>query len=75
MPRIEAPFTEAQVEALKRWQDACVFHPYTCPGNLVACAAGRELLVTAEGMVCQCGAYRQTWAHALMVGGGRHDEA
>lgn len=60
---IRAPFTPEQVEALNRWQASNMRHPYTCPGTHPECREHRELFVTRDGLICQCGRYKQDWAH------------
>lgn len=65
--RIRAPFTTEQVERLNEYQRAGTFHPYTCPGDMPTCIDRRELVATEAGWVCQCGAYRQDWAHEMTV--------
>jgi len=71
LSRIDAPFTDSQVEALNRFQARPNVHPFTCPGDRSDCAARRELIATPEGWVCQCGRYTQDWAHGVMVELGR----
>lgn len=68
MDRIEAPFTDEQVDALNAFQKACQFHPFTCPGDHIVCEQHRELIATNDGWVCHCGDYRQSWAHEFMAG-------
>lgn len=65
--RIFAPWTEAQVELLNRWQASDVLHPYTC-GN---CAHGTVLTATRFGWHCPngCG-WKQRWCHACMLSPG-----
>lgn len=65
--RWRAPWTVEQVVALNALQDDPYAHGYTCPGNgHRGCAAhGRMLTATPDRWVCNCGRYRQTWAHAL----------
>jgi len=64
---VVAPFTEAQVAALNRWQTDRRAHPFTC-GNEDHEAHVR-LIATTEGWVCgvqTCG-YTQDWAHDFMA--------
>lgn len=63
---VKAPWTEEQVEALKRYQADGRFHPFTCPGEGLGCGDHRELIPTTGGWVCACGRYRQDWAHGFM---------
>lgn len=65
------PWTEEQVAALNQWQKNGRFHPFTCPGNKADCRDRRELVATRDGWICQCGEYRQGWAHDFMFGGAR----
>jgi len=69
--RIEAPFSDEQVERLNAWQQRGDVHPFTCPGNNPDCWKGRDLVARPDGWVCPCGAYRQYWAHDFMAGDGR----
>jgi hypothetical protein len=55
-PKIHAPFTAAQREALADHQEAVRVHPYTCPND------GRKL-VPLERWVCPGCDYTQDWAH------------
>lgn len=67
-PRVHAPFTADQVEALRQHQADESRHPLTCPNNEGHCSdADRVLIPTAEGLVCGCGAYRQTWIYEKMT--------
>lgn len=59
----KAPWSPETVEALNRHQQDGRFHPYTCPGDKPECHAQRDLIATADGWICQCGAYKQDWAH------------
>lgn len=71
MTTIHAPWTDEQVERLNQYQQAGRFHPYTCPGrdddadDDADDCPDRNLIATTDGWVCQCGAYRQTWAHGF----------
>lgn len=51
------------VDSLNAYQNACQFHPYTCPGNKPDCNKHRNLIATVDGWVCACGEYKQDWAH------------
>ena len=63
MRMIDAPWTDAQVFRLRRWQEADSVHPFTC-----ACRTPEtgevKLVPTADGWVCprECG-YTQNWAY------------
>lgn len=61
---IRAPFTQAQVVGLNRWQRAGYVHEFTC-------ACGEILQATLEGWRCPdaCCDYTQDWAHAFMADG------
>jgi len=54
--KITAPWTEEQVEALKKHQANLQIHPYTCD-------CGEILVPTTEGWACGKCPYRQNWAH------------
>lgn len=68
-----APFTDAQVEQLNRYQGSGVMHEFTCgrphPAHVT-------LVATNDGWVCPdptCG-YTQNWAHAFMADKDRLDD-
>ena len=61
--KIEAPWTQEQVDALNRWQQAGFVHEFTCPSD----HPDRTLLATPEGWACQQCTYRQNWAHRFML--------
>lgn len=63
-----APWTDEQVATLNALQDDPQFHSYTCPGdNHRECRThGRMLSATRDGWVCNCGSYKQRWAHAVV---------
>lgn len=61
---IEAPWTDAQVENLNRWQQCGHVHPFTCPNHH---EASRELIAKNDGWHCPGCEYTQTWAHAMMT--------
>jgi hypothetical protein len=61
---LEAPWTDAQVENLNRWQQAGHVHPFTCPNDH---AESRVLLAQNDGWHCPSCEYTQTWAHAMMA--------
>jgi hypothetical protein len=71
---INAPFTEEQVEKLKKYQENGKFHPFTCcsQGSNEKCerknGVGEGLLIpSTEGWVCPCGEIKQNWCHKFMV--------
>ena len=62
-----APFTPEEVANLQAYQNAGIFHPFTC-GN-EKCRA--DLVPTTNGWICPrdgCG-YTQNWAHEFMMDG------
>jgi len=69
--RLVAPWTNAQVAALNRFQRYAFVHPFTClaithPGDKMA-DKDRVLVATNAGWVCPSCDYTQNWAHAVMV--------
>jgi ssDNA-binding Zn-finger/Zn-ribbon topoisomerase 1 len=66
MKRIDAPWTDAQVEALNLFQMADYFHPFTCPHDH-GDQQDRVLRATPAGWVCPHCDYTQTWAHDFML--------
>jgi hypothetical protein len=66
---VYAPWTEAQVEALKRWQNSGRVHPFT--GELRDEHGFRlPLIPTREGWVEYVGGpIVQTWCHDFMLRG------
>jgi hypothetical protein len=68
--RIVAPWTQAQVVGLNRWQMAGYVPEFTC-GNrrTLFHVPGEDVLVaTVAGWVCPSGCgYTQDWAHAFMA--------
>jgi hypothetical protein len=78
MTKITAPWDDATVAALNRWQAAGYVHPFTCGGDrsdaahkAYAAFHGQPdwgiLVATRAGWVCPVCAYHQTWAHDFMV--------
>jgi len=70
MEQIRAPFTDEQVEALNKWQNAGYVPDFTCCGEY--CTRSEEnnegkLIATPDGWVCPCGQYTQDWANASML--------
>jgi hypothetical protein len=60
-----APFTPDEVASLNGFQEACVWHPFTCGND----DCGHILVATEGGWTCPrqgCG-YTQDWAHAFMA--------
>lgn len=69
---IVPPWKPEEVEALNLYQQAGVFHPFTCAnrtdGNHVQREGDLGLLVaTEDGWVCKDCEYTQEWAHAFML--------
>ncbi len=70
--RIEAPWSDAQVASLVRFQTDTRVHPFTCPrehsdyydNRIDAC-----LMPTTAGWICPVRGcdYKQTWAHVSML--------
>lgn len=65
MDRWEAPFTEAQIDALNAWQQNGKNHPYTCGSPTHRYPT--PLIATTPGWACtEAGCeYKQTWAHPI----------
>lgn len=66
MKRIDAPFSDQQVENLNRFQKFGMFHGFTCGKEH---GDPRTLVATNAGWVCShdgCD-YTQKWAHASMA--------
>lgn len=59
----KAPWSQDFVDALNASQERRDRHPYTCPGDKPWCEKHRNLIATTDGWVCQCGEYKQDWAH------------
>jgi hypothetical protein len=66
MTKLLAPWTDAQVNALNRWQSLWHAHPFTCPSEQ---HPGVSLVARHEGWFCPLCDYRQDWAHAEMASG------
>lgn len=68
---VRAPFTDEQVIALQKWQDAGVIHPFTCCSHDGCERSSREdhgvLIPTKEGWICPCGKWKQDWCHDFMI--------
>lgn len=67
MKKIDAPFTDEQVENLNAFQENMLAHPFTCDGSGCEQDVSAILKATNEGWVCPCGKYKQSWAHAFMA--------
>lgn len=77
MTKIFAPFSPEQVEALNRFQQSMVFHPFTCGGNRSDekhKAYQKEhggdfgqLVATEKGWICPSCGYTQDWAWSIMA--------
>lgn len=71
---IQAPFTDDQVEKLKKYQENGIMHPFTCcsPENISDCqrkngTSDGHLIPSNEGWICPCGQYKQNWCYDLML--------
>jgi hypothetical protein len=58
---MKAPFTQEQVESLNAYQEAGVFHAFTCG------SCGATLVATEQGWKCPDCDYTQDWAHDWMT--------
>jgi hypothetical protein len=58
--QVNAPWNDDQVASLNAFQQADVFHPFTC-------TCRETLVATKEGWTCPKCPYRQNWAHACMT--------
>lgn len=58
--QVKSPWTEDQVNSLNGFQNAGIFHPYTCG------KCRRDLIATKDGWICECGEYTQDWALTFM---------
>ena len=72
MEKIEAGFTNSEIQNLNLFQKSSIMHPFTCSGhNIAECERSSGvsegvLIATADGWVCPCGKYTQNWAHKFM---------
>lgn len=67
---IKPPWTPEQVEALNKFQQSGLFHPFTCGGNRTdeKHLDGEGILVaTPDGWICPYCGYTQDWAHEFMT--------
>lgn len=65
-PKVFAPFTPEQVEALNAWQQLGYIHPFTCPSG---CG---PLVAHQIGWRCPVCDNAQNWAHDFMADQARH---
>jgi hypothetical protein len=65
--RIDAPWTDEQVESLNNYQISGVFHEFTCGGKVDGKDCREPLIATRDGWICKKCAYRQNWAHKWMT--------
>lgn len=65
MPKIVAPWTDEQVDALNDYQAESMFHPYTC--SEAHTGDRRNLVATTRGWICRYCNYTQDWAHSQVV--------
>jgi len=54
------PWTDDEVESLKKFQEKGYFHPFTC-------SCGKNLVPTSAGWVCSDDTYIQDWAYRFMT--------
>jgi hypothetical protein len=59
---VRAPWTEAQIDALERFQHQKGVHPFTCPEH-----SDKELVATHRGWICRYCDYTQHWANDFMM--------
>lgn len=59
---VKAPWSEAQIDALERFQHLDGVHPFTCPEH-----SNRELVATHRGWICRYCNYTQDWANDFMM--------
>lgn len=72
MERVEAPWTQEQVDSLNGYQQAGCFHPFT--GERKANGDQVDLIATPEGWVEVAGGpVVQTWAYRAMTDGAWKD--
>jgi len=68
-----APWTDEQVENLKKWQVHPFAHPFTCCSHDDCDRLNQPnegaLIPSNEGWVCPCGKWKQNWAHQFMLDG------
>ena len=59
--KVYTPWTNEQVEALKKWQENDEMHPYTC-------RCGESLTPYNSGWKCDyCHNYKQNWCHSFSL--------
>jgi hypothetical protein len=77
MTKIVAPWDDATVAALNRWQAAGSVHSFTCTGDRADAAHARSaallgqsdggvLVANPNGWHCPACGYTQDWAHGFM---------
>lgn len=64
---INAPWTDKQVENLKKWQECGHVHPFTCGGKTNGQDCICDLVPTKDGWICPICPYKQNWAHEMML--------
>lgn len=67
-----APFNDAQIAKLVRWQSGVTgMHPFTCCSHDGCDRIDRKdrgiLIPLRDGWICPCGNYKQYWCHTFMV--------
>lgn len=64
MAKVDAPFTEEQVESFNAFQRNSGKHPYTCGND-----SSHALLIAApDALKCPDCEYHQSWAHSFSLG-------
>lgn len=64
MDKIFAPWTDAEVATLNRWQQLGTVHEFTCPCEH---DGDRTLVAHNDGWHCPDCLYTQNWAHRFML--------
>lgn len=70
--KIYAPWTEREVKALNKYQEARIMHPFTCGEEHLSEAV---LVATEDGWICPVPLcyYTQNWAWDFMLNIGLHE--
>lgn len=66
LAKIEAPFTDEQVEGLNWYQTKAPMHPFTCGRRDIGHPSEAVLRATNDGWVCDYCTYTQDWAWEMM---------
>lgn len=62
--KVNAPWTDGQVDRLNRYQQDGRMHEFTCVNDH---DGDRRLVATREGWICLHCDYKQKWAHEFMT--------